>query len=310
MAEASNTLAGLIQMNDMNLDDIEVSDLLQSAPTLAAMYAKEASNGTLHTYLKETVAPGADFRDVNTGRANSAGQSTKITATLKVLDASFERDKAIGLGFKGGKLAYMAKEAVKSIKAAFAVVESQIINGTGNKSGGFVGLKDGYDDSNMELKAGGSTALKQTSCYLIRSSDDDVAVVAGQDGNLDISEVFETVINTDDTDDTKLLSVLAMSIMGWLGVQLGSIFSIARICNIEDATGDTLTDDKIYDAIALFPSDRQPTHIIMNRASLKMLRESRTATNATGAPAPRPTEVDGLPIIVTDAISSTEAVVA
>ncbi|VGO14745.1 hypothetical protein PDESU_03314 [Pontiella desulfatans] len=309
MAEITNTLAGLIQMNDMNLDDIEVSDLLESAPVLAALFAKEASNGTLHKYLKETVAPGAAFRDVNTGRANAAGQETLVTATLKVLDASFERDKAIALGYSKGKLAYMAREAVKSIRAAFAMVEKQIINGTGNDSDGFAALKDGID-SNMVLKATGSTASVQTSCYIVRSTDDDIAVVAGQDGNLDISDVFETVINTDDTDDTKLLSVLAMSIMGWLGVQLGSVFSALRICNIEDATGDTLTDDLIYNAIAMFPTDRQPTHIIMNRAGLRMLRESRTATNATGAPAPRPTEVDGIPIIVTDAITSTEAVVA
>jgi len=41
---------------------------------------------------------------------------------------------------------------------------------------------------------------------------------------------------------------------------------------------------------------------------LKQLRDSRTATNVTGAPAPRPTEVEGIPIIVTDAIVNTEAV--
>ena len=63
-----------------------------------------------------------------------------------------------------------------------------------------------------------------------------------------------------------------------------------------------------YRVIPLFPAARQPNMIAMNRASLKMLRASRTAVNVTGAPAPRPTEVEGIPIVVTDSIVSTEAV--
>jgi hypothetical protein len=46
----------------------------------------------------------------------------------------------------------------------------------------------------------------------------------------------------------------------------------------------------------------------MNRRSLSQLRKSRTATNATGTPAPIPREVEGIPIIVTEALSSTEAI--
>jgi len=40
------------------------------------------------------------------------------------------------------------------------------------------------------------------------------------------------------------------------------------------------------------------------------LRNSRTATNATGTGAPFPTEVEGIPIVVSDAVTSTEAIVA
>jgi hypothetical protein len=50
-----------------------------------------------------------------------------------------------------------------------------------------------------------------------------------------------------------------------------------------------------------------PTILVMNRRSLKQLQESRTATNATGAPAPFPSEAFGVPILVTDAITNTEA---
>lgn len=50
-----------------------------------------------------------------------------------------------------------------------------------------------------------------------------------------------------------------------------------------------------------------PNYIVMNRRSAAQLRKSRTATNATGAPAPWPTEIEGIPIIVTDAIGNAEA---
>ena len=59
----------------------------------------------------------------------------------------------------------------------------------------------------------------------------------------------------------------------------------------------------------LFGSGNQPTHIYMNRDSLELLRSSRTATNQTGAPAPRPTSVEGIPVLQTDGILNGEAVV-
>jgi hypothetical protein len=45
----------------------------------------------------------------------------------------------------------------------------------------------------------------------------------------------------------------------------------------------------------------------MTKRSQEQLRASRTATNATGAPAPIPTDAFGIPIGVTDGILNTEA---
>jgi hypothetical protein len=45
----------------------------------------------------------------------------------------------------------------------------------------------------------------------------------------------------------------------------------------------------------------------MSYRSLRQLRDSRTATNAVGAPAPTPTDVDGIPIYPTLGITDTEA---
>ena len=95
MAETANTLAGLIQLNNLNLDDIDVTDLLEDAPWLQVLFAKGASNGTQHKYLKKTTAPGVAFRDVNTGLVNAATSRTFKQVDLKLMDASFEFDKGL-----------------------------------------------------------------------------------------------------------------------------------------------------------------------------------------------------------------------
>ena len=50
-----------------------------------------------------------------------------------------------------------------------------------------------------------------------------------------------------------------------------------------------------------------PDHLFMTKRSQRQLQDSRTATNATGAPAPLPDFVCGnVPVEVTDSIISTE----
>jgi len=67
----------------------------------------------------------------------------------------------------------------------------------------------------------------------------------------------------------------------------------------------------LYELVSRFPVGREPQAFFMNRRTLERLRKSRTAVNATGAPAPTPTELaGGIPIIVTDAIMNTEETLA
>ena len=98
MAEATNTLAGLIQLNDRNLDDLNATDILDDAPLLQVLFAKAASNGTQHKHLKQTVASSAAFRAVNAGLSKTYSQDELVTIALKVIDASFDFDKALLMG--------------------------------------------------------------------------------------------------------------------------------------------------------------------------------------------------------------------
>ena len=97
----------------------------------------------------------------------------------------------------------------------------------------------------------------------------------------------------------------------WAGIQVGGLYSITRLANIDSTSAGSLTDSKIYDAIEAFPVGK-PDYIVMNRRARTQLRNSRTAItqNATGIPAPIPTSVEGIPILKTEGLLNDEAIVA
>jgi len=317
MAESFNTLAGLVQFNDKNLADLDVNDLLDDAPLLKVLHAQEASNGTQHKYLKQTTASSAAFRAALAGLDKTASADTLVTDTLAILDGSFHSDVALAQASKNGIDDYLRRELMRTMKQIFAVAEAQVIYGTGNDATGFAGLADdgqlNATSDTMVINAAGSHAITQTSCYLLRSGADDVSYILGNGGNIVVDEDPQIVPWIATAGSSPTYPAYYVAVNGYSGFQIGGAYSAARICNIEcnTLTSTTeFTDDTIYAALSVFPAARQPNMIVMNRNALRLLRQSRTSVNATGAPAPRPTEVEGIPIVVTDQIDSTEAVLS
>lgn len=320
MAESYNTLAGLVQFNDKNLADLNITDLLQDAPLLRVLTAVPASNGTLHKYLKNDGASSVGFRAALAGLAKTASTDTLVTETLAIIDGSFDTDVALADAFKGGRDAWLQLELVRTMKQVMAVIEKQMIYG--NTSPGNTSGPDGMEDNAaldaiadaMVESAGGSNASTQTSCLLIRHGRDDFAVVAGNEGKFVVQD--EPAIIQRFADATELTAgraypALYVPVTGYIGSQYGSAYSVARICNIECNTltsTTAFTDDHIAGGLSLFPASRMPNLIAMNRNALRLLRQSRSAYSPTGAPAPFPAEAFGIPIVVTDQILSTEAV--
>ena len=315
MAESYNTLAGLVQLNDKNLADLNVSDLLDDAPLLKVLHAQPASNGTLHKYLKQTTASSAAFRDALDAATKTASQDTLVTVTLKILDASFATDVALADAYKGGRDAWLQLELMRSLKQVFAVAEKQIFYGTGADAKGFAGIIDssGHDAlaDAMVFNAGGSNESTQTSCFLIRHGMDDVSFIMGNGGKIVVEDEPTIIAKAGAVNSGHTYPALYVPVTGYSGLQLGGAYSIARIANIECNTltsTTAFTDDSVAAGLSLFPAARQPNVIVMNRNALRLLRQSRSAYSPTGAPAPIPAEVFGIPIVVTDQITSTEAV--
>lgn len=312
MADDLHVIADLLS-DAFDVAQIEVSDLLKASPFVRLLKMEESSNGVVHKYVKETGAPVVGFRDVNAGRDLDSSDETGVSIDLKALDWTFQCDVLLANGYRRGKEAYLAKEGLRHIAATLLKFEKQVINGTAGvgDAAGFTGFRqattvDALADA-MVVNAGGTTAATASSVWGVRIAENGVCgVYKGPNG----FEMEETVIQqrvVNPGTDNKTLPTYYTPGFAWLGVQVGSAYDIGRIANLTGDSGKGLNDALIYDLLSKYPVGNLPTHLLMSRRSLKQLRASRTATNATGAPAPIPTEVEGIPIVVTDAIADTEA---
>ena len=311
MADSYMTSANVVNFNKLDMD-LNLSDVLDEAPVLARLAARTCK-GITFVYSKSTANPAVGFRDVNDGVENTKGTHTQVTNTLKFLDASFAMDEAAALADERGVDHIMGIEAMAHLRQALAECEEQIFygTGTGGQSAGFTGLGnqtnlDGASDAQV-VNAGGTTANTGSSAWLIRTGEEDLQMLWGMQGVLTIGE--RQRVERAGSSQGRFWA-LAHAIHGWCGLKIGTTYSAVRIANLTADSGKGLTDLLISQALEKFPAGRGPTYIAMNRRSHGQLQRSRTATNPTGAPAPFPSEAFGVPIIVTDRISSTEALLS
>lgn len=305
MSESTNTLAGLIALNDRNLDPATASDILNESPVLAKMFAKPASQGgTTHKFERKLTAEGNGFRLINEGITHTAGTFEIVSQECAVLDATIKRDIAQCNGYKGGPSALLDTLSNGAVGNALFTFEKAIFQASINKQ--FTGLPgNAYFDQitadSQVINAGGNGGR---SVWLLRSADDGISFVMGYDGMLKVDP--DTIAITRDASSREY-SVWMRSIIGAACLQVGSKYDAARIANLDGTTGHTLTDALIAQALVKFRAGKMPNMIAMSRTSWSELQQSRTAVNPTGAPAPMPSDAYGIPIIVTDAIPENEA---
>jgi hypothetical protein len=290
------------------MKDIYPTNVLDDAPVVAKAYAMPASQGgTLHKYLRRKTAAGAGFRVIGTGVSNAAEVFEDIEVTCKYLDFSFYRDVASVVGFRGGIGAYIQKETLAALKSGMFALEQSIFT---NYASAFAGLLQSSDlnitTGSQVVNAGGAGGK---SVYLLRWAEDGVALIAGNDGRIDMQWADDNPTIVQVSASGGNYSAYRVTLGGWFALQIGSTYDVARICNLDGTSDDLLTDDLLAAGISKFAASRQPNMIVMNRTALKELRDQRTATNPTGAPAPFPTEAFGIPIVVTDALGSSETTV-
>jgi len=304
MANNLKTVAEVVAITGADFDSGEFSDILNDAPALAAMGVKESSNGKDHKYVKKTAAPVVGFIGNGVGRDFSKLTSIPVTDVLQAIDGSVMMPK-VAADASDSREEVVATEIMEHLKAAMFEFEKQIFNGTNNSATGFNGFADTVNTlADAQFIAGGGTGggSVYSSVYMVRvnGSNNGIAPIVNNE-----IEVGTTLTINGDPGDGKNQPMYYTPIMGYTGLQLGNNYSIVRIGNLDASNG--LTDDLLSQALERFPAGQQPTHIFCKRSQRGLLQRSRTTYSPTGAPAPVPSDYEGLPIITTDAIGQVEA---
>lgn len=308
MSNSYLTTANVLKLGD-DQDVGIVSAVLAGSPLLNVMPAR-AVPGIEYSYLRKTVNPTAGFRAVNTGLENSTGTKIRVPVSLKILDASFALDKAVADADIRGREVAIAEESKDHLESGMFTGEGQILYGT-DSTNGFDGIATVLADlGNPHVIDAGGTAgsgdSEATSVFFIRFGDQDVHVLWGKNGELVIGD---PVVQRIDDGTGKFYTGYYVDISAWMGLQIGSDLSVVRICNITQEQGHTMNDDLAAAALSLFPAGKGPNAVVMSRRSRYQIQTSRTAVNPTGAPAPIPTDLFGVPVIVSEAVSNAETIV-
>lgn len=320
---ASPTLVD-VAVHNANDGVVELIDeVIQEHPELALVPARTI-RGINYKTLVLTTLPATAFRDANEGTAATLAVYENRLVETFIMSPKWVCDKAIADRAEDGPEAYIALAASAMLESAAQHLATQFYygltqaaasprHGTLGDAKGFPGLHDalGLVAADNQLvdaleTAGGNIA---SSAWMIKVGPTDVNWVWGNNGALEVSDVrIESVL---DSGGTNSFTAYVQELLAYPGLQIGNRFCVGRVGELGPtvaAKAAELNDDFLASLWAKFPTAKKPDMILMSRRSQKELQDSRTATNATGVPAPFPTMWESLPIHVTDAISETEVV--
>jgi len=301
----------LLDIAIRNADDglvpmVELS--LQTNPELALMPTMPFPGISFKTLQRLTIPLGG-FRNSNEGKAAVKCTYVDKLVEAMVMDAATEVDKTVADSDVNGRDVFLADEGAGILEGQIRAACSQMYYGrlttvaTSVATGptkGFPGLIEMYDSTNNVVATGGSGA-DCSSAWFLKFGRQFLQWVIGNDGDIALGEVQEVRL-TDGSGNPY--DGYRRPCLFRLGLQAVNPNAMVRIKNIEPHF--PLTDDLLGAGLDKFPQGIVPDAIMMSRRSRRYLQQARTATNATGAPAPLPTEYEGIPIVTTDAIVNTE----
>lgn len=258
--------------------------------------------GQQYSTLVCTTLPTVDFRLPNEGAADSKPIYEPRTVETHILNPSWGADKAVADIHPKGPQYMIARDGKLMVSAAMLKICSQMYYGGSAK--GFQGLTN-FVDSSLVVDATGSTANSAFSVWALKFGVDDVQLVLGGNSQLDVTDPRVTdYFDSSGNRHTRYVQEM----LAWVGIQVMNKWSVGRIKNLTTQSGKGLTDSLLSQLLETFPTGHLPDLFITTRRGVGQLQRSRTATNATGAEAPRPTSYEGIPIIASEALVNTEAI--
>ncbi len=299
-------MAQLTTLDVAKLDTGADYPLIEEAFTLAPelrIIPADTIAGTSIPLTVRTGLPTVGFRGMNSGvDPVKSTYETRVFQTFN-LDALMQMDEKLFTGAKD-KARVLDSEAVGVLEAAAKTVGSQFYYGdiSGN---GFPGLiAQAANDAAHVVDKTGSSA--KSSVWLVEIGREKLEFIWGNNQVIALDEWRKATIS--DATGKKLPGLEAW-MKGSIGLRLANKNAAFRLKNIGTASSKTLTDADLYALIKLARTagaNLKNCVFLMSPRSQEQLRASRTATSPTGAPAPTPSELEGIKIQDTSSISDDE----
>ena len=299
----SDTIVGLIE------------ETLTYAPEVQIMPARTI-RGTSYKIASRVSYPGVGFRAANEGSTPTKSEFENQLIECYILSGAVQADVAVARAYEDGEQAWKDIESIGVMRQAMIELGSQVIYGTSVDAKGFPGLQAIHTafNSGLVVDAGGTTAATASSVYGINTDTQGVQLVFGAGTTFELGEWRIENVGTSSVYPAHVANLTA-----WVGMQVGSKYSVGRL---KDATADSgmgVTDAKLAELLSKYPVGYRPNYWLMNRRSAYQLQVSRSASTvqngvktSSGSEifAPLPTESNGIPIVITDSIGNTEALTA
>lgn len=279
--------------------------------------------GTTFQGIKLTSLPTTGFRGIGKGIDASDEGYGLATYTCALLSGLVQRDIAAFTADPRGAAAAKAAAAITTIRSAMKTLAAAIWYGDGSGASGaniFPGVASAAVTASNVLKAGGSTADKQTSVYLVgNDAEEECGLYFGEDSELLGKSELEWFKTTVTGSNSKPHTALATNLDSWAGFGVRNANSVFRIANLSKTDSKTLTDALLAEAVSMYQEKNDgvaPKAIFAPFEQVRALRISRSAKvydlpghkgeNIAG----EVVDFDKIPIIATPNIKLTEAVVA
>lgn len=291
----SDQVVGLIEEN------------LSVAPEVE-MFPARTINGTSFPTLIRTTLPSPGYRAVNEGSEPIKSVYANKLVECFYLDGQLEMDVAAADMDERGPEHALSLEADGVMKGSMLKIGSQIWYGKGT-NGDAKGPPGAVEvvDANLVIDAGGTTASTASSVYGVKLGTKFVELIFGRGNVFSIGEWRRQFI----TRNAKELEAWKNALQGWQGVQWVNKNALSRIKKLTADAGKGLTDALGAQMLSKLPVGFAPDFWFMSRRSRFQLQTSRTPVNNNDSRAlqfpPVPTEMCGIPIVVTDSLLDTEA---
>lgn len=336
LAITSITMLDLAKMNSVPAARGIIEENVGYIPELARFPALQLGAGELrYETLIRSGYPTAGFHDMGAGHTASKSSWRKEMFECYPFGGRIEAVKHVADNVKrGGAAALFAAEANGIGKSAMFAIAQQIWYGRGGASAkGFPGIKNftAYGTTFTDPLTGksyplyingstGATANTASSVYAVKYSTnedipDGVQLNFGTGSVFDLQEPWE---ETSTDANGNPVRIYASDLQGFAGLVIPNQHCVRRIGNLSSDSGKGLTDALLASMWQSWPQGVRPDAIYMSARSQYQLQLTRSVVlngNGTVRPdqpvlAPLPTEYNGVPIIVTDAIADTDAVEA